>query len=244
MPNQTTICFDFGNTRLKCAIFQEEDFLKEITLIDSEINTIQAILDQYKPTHSILSSVIKHNPEIEIVLAKHTIFHLLNHQTKLPINTPVSKPETIGADRLALAVAATTLFPKQHNLIIGLGTCITYNFVNKYYNFIGGSISLGINMRFKALHSFTDKLPQIQMEENYPLLGYDTKTNILSGVLFGIIKEINGIIQEYHNKYHNLNIILSGGDALFLAPQLESKIFADPYFIYKGLYAINKYNSS
>lgn len=243
MPIKTTICFDFGNTRLKAAIFKENDFCKELTLSDDSVETIQSILKEYQPTHSILSSVIKHNPEIEILLARHTIFHLLNHNTKLPITTPVNKPETIGADRLALAVAAVILHPQQHNLVIGLGTCITYNFINKYHAFIGGSISLGMGMRFKALYSFTDKLPQIQAQENFPLLGYDTKTNILSGVLWGIIKEIDGIIQAYHKKYANLNIILSGGDTVFLAPHLESKIFADPYLIYKGLYAISEYNA-
>ncbi len=243
MINKTTICFDFGNTRCKCAVFNQDIFLQEIILPSDDEHTIKTILDEYKPTHSILSSVIEHNPVIEKILTKRTVFHLLNHNTKLPITTPVGKPETIGSDRLALAVAAITLFPQQHNLTIGLGTCITYNFINKYHAFIGGSISLGMEMRFKALHTLTAKLPYVKVDENFPLIGYDTKTNILSGVWWGMAKEIDGIIQAYHHKYDNLNVLLSGGDGVLLAPHLESKIFADPHLIYKGLYAISEYNN-
>lgn len=243
MRSKTTICFDFGNTRCKCAIFKQGVLLREIPLSNNDEYAIKIILNEYKPTHSILSSVIEHNPAIEKILTEHTVFHLLNHNTNLPITTPIAKPETIGADRLALTVAAITLFPKQHNLVIGLGTCITYNFINKYHAFIGGSISLGMEMRFKALHTFTAKLPYIKVDENFPLIGYDTKTNILSGVLWGMVKEIDGIIQAYHSKYDNLNVLLSGGDGVLLASHLESKTFADPHLTYKGLYAISEYNN-
>ena len=242
MHTKTTICFDFGNTRRKCAIFKDGKLFQEVIISTNEINDIQSLIDQYKPTHAILSSVIIHNPEIESLLSKHTTFHLLNHTSKLPIHIPISNADTIGSDRLALAIAATTLFPQKHNLVISLGSCITYNFINKYHSFMGGSISPGMAMRFKALNTFTAKLPKVQAEENYPLLGYNTKTNILSGVLEGMAKEIDGIIGRYQNKYNNLNILANGGDIVFLAPHLENKIFVDPYLIYKGLYAINEYN--
>ena len=97
-------------------------------------------------------------------------------------------------------------------------------------------------MRFKSLQTFTAKLPLIKAEWNFPLVGYDTKTNILSGVMLGMAKEIDGIIEAYTEKYSNFNVVLTGGDAPYFARHLKSKIFADPELIFKGLYAISEYN--
>ena len=133
---QTTLCFDFGNTRLKCAIFENETLKDVVILNDTNVETILQFLRQHKATHSILSSVVNHPPEIEKVLASETIFHKLDHTSKLPFTTPVGKPETIGADRLALIAAAVKLYPGKHNLVIGLGSCITYNFINKFHEFL------------------------------------------------------------------------------------------------------------
>lgn len=239
---QTTLCFDFGNTRLKCAVFENREFIQERVLENAGDTTIQELIDQYKPDKSILSSVINHPPEIEALLARHTNFHKLGYASKLPLTTPVGKPETIGADRLALVAAAVDLFPNQHNLAIGLGTCITYNFINRSHEFLGGSISPGMTMRFRAMHEQTALLPLIKAEHNFPLVGFDTKTNLLSGVILGISKEIDGIIEAYALKYNNFNVLLTGGDMGFFVPHLKNKIFADPYLIYKGLYAISEYN--
>jgi type III pantothenate kinase len=201
------------------------------------------LIEQYHPDRSILSSVIDHDPHIESLLSQSTDFHKLDHRSRVPITTPVGKPETIGADRLALVVAAVDLFPGKNNLVIGLGTAITYNYVNKYREFIGGGISPGMEMRFKSLNTFTAKLPLVKADWNFPLAGYDTRTNILSGVIMGMAKEIDGMIGAYEEKYDNFNVLLSGGDASHFIHLLKKKIFADPYLIYKGLYAISEYNS-
>jgi type III pantothenate kinase len=196
-----TICFDFGNTRLKAAVF-EGDQLKEIIILpDDNRSTIEEIVQKYQPQFTILSSVVNHQAVVEEILAGSTNFHKLSHQTKLPFTTPVGKPETIGADRLALCAAAVYLFPNKNNLAIGLGTCITYNFINNQNQFLGGSISPGLEMRFKAMNHYTALLPLVNMEWNFPLIGYDTKTNLLSGVAWGMAKEIDGIIDEYREKY-------------------------------------------
>jgi type III pantothenate kinase len=237
-----TLCFDFGNTRFKAAVF-ENDQLKDIFILnDDNRETIEQILEQHKPQYSILSSVVNHQSIVEDVLKHHTQFHKLSHQTKLPFTTPVGKPETIGADRLALCAASVHLFPHKNNLAIGLGTCITFNFINQYHQFLGGSISPGLEMRFKSMHGLTAKLPLVNMEWNFPLIGYDTKTNLLSGVAWGMTKEIDGIIDAYKEKYGNFNVLLTGGDTVHFAPLLKNQIFADPQLIFKGLYAINEFN--
>lgn len=238
-----SLCLDFGNTRQKVGVFKGRDFLKEINLPDTSLNSIEALLNEWSPEKIILSSVINHDPAIETFMAGKTRFHRLNHTSQLPLTTPVGKPETIGADRLALVAAAVDLFPHSHNLVIGLGTCITYNFINNQHEFLGGSISPGMNMRFKAMHEQTALLPYIKAETQFPLIGYDTKTNLLSGVIWGMSKEIDGIIDEYALKYSNFNVLLTGGDMPFFVPHLKNRIFADPNLIFKGLYAISEFNN-
>lgn len=240
--DKTTLCFDFGNTRMKCGIFENDQLIKVDMLENDQPETIHRILKEFTPHHTILSSVINHNPEIEKILSKESVFLKLDATVKLPFTTPVGKPETIGADRLALAAFASFFYRDQNNLIIALGSCITYNFINKYNSFIGGSISPGMQMRFKSMHDYTAKLPVVKVDWNFPLIGYDTRTNILSGVLQGMAAEIDGIIDEYKNKFKKFNVLLTGGDTANFVRHLKNKIFADPWLILKGLYAISKYN--
>jgi type III pantothenate kinase len=238
-----TLCFDFGNTRKKVAVFEGSDIQEAITLPDDAQETIQPLIAKYKPAKSILSSVIDHNPVLEELLAAATKFHKLSHHTKVAFTTPVGKPETIGADRLALSAAAVHYYPGQHNLVIGLGTCITYNFINKFHEFVGGAISPGMEMRLKALNYYTAKLPLVKADSNVPLIGYDTTTNITSGVVLGMAKEIDGFIEAYRERFRNFNVLLTGGDIVYLASHLKNKIFADPDLIFKGLYALSEVNN-
>ena len=240
----TTLCFDFGNSRLKYAVFNADVCTQVTYMANDELPTILAILEAHKPQHTILSSVIHHNTAIEPLLATHSKFHKLSATSALAYTIPVGKPETVGADRLALCAAATHYYPSQHNLIIALGSCITYNYINQYHEFLGGSISPGMRMRFKAMHEHTALLPMLDAENIYPLIGYDTKTNLLSGVLYGMAKEIDGIVAAYEAKFNNFNAILTGGDSSYFAPLLKSKIFVDNHFLFKGLYAISQSNNT
>ena len=243
-----TLCFDFGNTRLKVALFEGDILVKELLLADDKDETIEKLIAAYKPDCSILSSVINHNPAIEEILAAHTSFHKLSHLTQLHFTSPVGKPATIGADRLALAAAAVHFYPKQNNLVIALGSCITYNFINQYHQFLGGAISPGMQMRYKSMHDLTAQLPLLEEGPmanggNFPIIGYDTKTNLQSGVIAGITFEMAGFIDFYSNRYSNFNVVLTGGDAGYFARHLKNKIFADLNFLFKGLYAISEVNN-
>jgi len=238
-----TLCFDFGNTRKKVAVFNAAEIKEIIALPDDSLETIQSLIKQFQPDKSILSSVIDHNMAIEELLAATTKFHKLSHLTKVSFTTPVDKPETIGADRLALTAAAIHFYPKKNNLVIGLGTCVTYNFINKYHEFVGGAISPGMEMRLKSLNYYTAKLPLLKANSNVPLIGYDTNTNILAGVVIGMAKEIDGFVDAYEEKFGNFNVLLTGGDIVYLGSHLKSKIFADPDLIFKGLYAISEVNN-
>ncbi len=214
---------------------------------DSNDATIETLLHKYNPGKTILSSVIEHNNNVEKILSENTLFHRLNAQTKLPFTISVDKPETVGADRLALAAAAVHFYKEKNNLVIASGSCITYNFINQYNSFLGGSISPGMGMRFTSMNAYTAKLPLIKVDTkmaafNYPLIGYDTKTNMISGVIMGMAAEIDGIIKAYHEKFDNLQVILTGGNASYFLPHIKSTITFDFDFIFKGLYAISEAN--
>lgn len=239
---QTTICFDFGNTRLKYGVFREEVLLLTGTLEKGILEEVKDLLKEFEPKHTLLSSVVKHDKSIEKFLEEHSRFLLLDAAVRLPFTVPVGKPQTVGADRLAIAAYVTEYFPAENNLVIALGSCITYNFINKYHWFLGGSISPGMQMRFKSMHDLTAQLPMVEANWEFPLIGYDTRTNLLSGVMQGMVEEIEGIIEKYEEKFVKFNVLLTGGDTANFAQHIKYKIFADPSLILKGLYAISKYN--
>ena len=238
-----TLCLDFGNTRLKAAVFFGENLHQSFILKGDGVDDLTSLIKEFKPDHSILSSVVNHVDEIEQVLSNNTSFHKLTNLSKLPFTIPVGKPETMGADRLAIAAAAVFLFPQKNNLAIGLGSCITYNFINCDHQFLGGSISPGMEMRFKAMHHYTAKLPLVKANWNVPLIGYDTTTNLQTGVVLGIAKEIDGIIEEYKKRFGNFNVLLTGGDIGYFEPHFKNEIFANPDLLFKGLYAISQVNA-
>ncbi|MDP9041360.1 MAG: type III pantothenate kinase [Bacteroidota bacterium] len=240
----TTLCLDLGNTRLKWAVFSDGEIRYRGILRDDGVEDLRKCIYDYRPDKSIISSVVDHPSEFEDILKGSTKFHKLDHYSRVPITTPVAKPETIGADRLALVVAATHYFPQKNNLVIGLGSAVTYNYINRMHQFIGGSISPGMEMRFKSLETFTAKLPLVKPHWNFPLMGYDTKTNIQSGVIFGMAKEMDGFIDAYEERYDNLHVLMTGGDAEYFVPFMKNRITHDPDLIFKGLYVISEYNFS
>ncbi len=237
-----TLCVDFGNSRCKAAIVENEMIVADIIFSKNIKSELSEFMSLHHPASAILSSVIEHDKEIEEILSGIPSFHKLSHASKLPFTTPVGKPSTIGADRLALAAAAVHYYPGKHNLIIMLGSCITYNFINQRSEFLGGAISPGMAMRFRSMHEHTAKLPLVKETNEFPFLGYDTETNLQSGVLYGIICELDGMISKYAERYTNFNVVLTGGNSAYFAGELKNRIFADHNFLFKGLYAIAEHN--
>ena len=238
-----TLCFDFGNTRSKVAVFENDTLLETIDLSDDLFAAVDSCLKQYQPVKTVLCSVVDHDVRVEEMLATQTRFHKISHQSKLNYKIQVSKPETIGSDRLAILAAARNLYPDQNTLVVAVGTCITYNFINKFGEFLGGAISPGMEMRFKVMHTETAKLPLVKQEWNTPIIGYDTASNLKSGVIWGVVHEIDGFIEQYGNRYSCFNAVLTGGNGVYFASQLKNRIFADPNFIFKGLLILSELNN-
>ena len=161
---------------------------------------------------------------------------LFTHDTPTPLTNLYQSAETLGSDRLAAAVAANYFYPVKNVLCIDAGTCIKYNFVNFKNEYIGGAISPGIKMRFKALNNFTARLPLIEMDETFSeLVGTNTRESILSGVETASVAEVEGMISNYLQLYPDLIVMLTGGDTNFFVKRLKKPIFADQNLILKGL---------
>lgn len=238
------LCIDWGNTLVKAAIFDaDHKIIQYVTWQDTDaFEGIRELVTLFNPDASMLCSVVHHPAEVEAFLAEQTRFIRLDTNTRLPIMNAYHSPETLGVDRLAMVVAAHHEYPDKNNLVIALGTCITYNFVAANRAFRGGAISPGLEMRLKAMHHFTDKLPEVTKEGDLLLLGYDTETCMRSGAIYGMAAEIHGMLQAYNAEYPDFNAVLTGGDAPFFARQLKNKIFAAPDLVLKGLDLILEHN--
>ncbi|RKF04413.1 type III pantothenate kinase [Tenacibaculum lutimaris] len=237
------LIIDVGNTRVKVAV-NEIDTIKEVFVFEKEkiITELKKIVSKFSVSNAIVSSVASftEKEQQEITTLLKPIF--LTSDTKVPFVNKYKTPKTLGVDRIALASAAVKMYPNKNVLVLDAGTCITYDFVTKKGEYLGGAISPGIQMRYKALHEFTAKLPLLEPSKLESFIGVDTNTSIHSGVINGISKEIDGIIKQYQKKYSDLTVVLTGGDTYFLSKQLKSVIFAHPNFVLEGLHTILTHN--
>ena len=210
------------------------------TEFEHEINKI---LHNFQVESAILSSVVKENPVLESLL-QQTCKNLisLSHLTPLPIRSSYQTPETLGKDRLAAVVGAASLQPETDLLVIDAGTAVTYDFIDASGVYHGGNIAPGVEMRLKALHTFTQKLPLVKIDTNVDFLGKDTQSAIQAGVLYGIVLEIDGYIERLMLKYPKLSVFLTGGSAVLFDNKLKSRIFADKNLVLTGLNRILQHN--
>ncbi|MBO6605829.1 type III pantothenate kinase [Psychroserpens sp.] len=239
------LIIDAGNTYVKLAIF-DRGLLKEKNVVDyNESNVVLTeVLDTYPNLDkAIVSSVGKYDAEV-LKQAKPNLHIIeLSHELTFPFKNKYATPKTLGVDRIALVCAAVEQYANKNVLIIDAGTCITYDFVNVENEYLGGAISPGIRLRYKSLNDFTANLPLLHTEMPELITGNSTQQSIHSGVVYGVIKEIDGVIEEYADNYSDLTVILTGGDAKFLSKQLKNSIFANSNFLLEGLNFILEYNT-
>ena len=203
-------------------------------LKDEHIQLNQAILSSVKPVDEELIRFLSQNFQL---------FIELDHHTPLPIENLYETPETLGKDRIAAAVGANELFPGQNILIIDAGTAITYDVVSEKNEFLGGNISPGLQMRFKALNQFTGKLPLINYSDEFQLIGSNTEEAIRAGVQNGILYEIERTIETFNRNYENLQIVMTGGDSIFFDKKLNYSIFVHFNLTLIGLNRILEHNA-
>lgn len=238
------LAIDIGNTRAKLAVFDKEKIVFNTAVETIPENQVAHLLKRFSIKNSILSAVSSFQDGVINFLTKNSQLIILDSKTPLPIKNLYKTPLTLGKDRLAAAVGAFALYPNENVLVLDIGTAITYEFVNSAGEYLGGGISPGINLRFKALNAYTGNLPLITAEEINFLTGRSTKESILSGVMNGARLELDGVIAEYVKEYGNVRVLITGGDAAFFETTLKSKIFAIPNLVLIGLNKILQHNAS
>jgi len=237
------LVIDLGNTNQKLALFKMNKLVHfESYKKLSEKRLLKTLQKNPTLTHSIISSVIAHSSLLIAHLKDRIHLIELTGHTPIPIINKYRTPATLGNDRLASAVAGAAIFPGQDCLVINAGTCITYDFINRNKEYIGGAISPGLQMRFRALNTFTAKLPLVSSLPGNVMTGTDTESSIGSGVINGITGEIEYFANQYLKKYPDLKLILSGGDANYLVNRLKINIFAVPNCVLYGLHEILRFN--
>jgi type III pantothenate kinase len=236
---------DIGNTRLKAGFFTSKNHLETFYNFD-KVGNLNTLADELKAENIIISSVNKEWFAEEISLLKHP-YYTFNHQSRLPYKIAYEQNEhsKAGLDRLAAIAGAISIFPNKNTLVIDCGTCITCSFITVENTFLGGTISPGINMRFRALHNFTSELPlfHFNKDSDYTLTGNNTESSIKNGVVNGIKYEIEGIIEAYAKNYIDSETIICGGDAAFFGNKISIKTRIEPHLVLYGLNNILTYNS-
>jgi type III pantothenate kinase len=237
------IIIDLGNTLVKVAVFEGIQMLMNRAFKSGSYNQIKTYLNTLPSgSYCIVSSVVDYPLSFENFLTEQFKTLVLSPGTPIPIKNAYKTPLTLGKDRLAAAVAAWHQFPEKNLLVIDAGTAITMDLITQHGEYVGGAISPGIDMRFKALHTFTGKLPLTKRKNINYLTGTTTEESISSGVINGIAAEIDGIIDKYKLLYPDLITIFGGGDSKFLYKRLKNSIFALPNPVINGLHIILNYN--
>lgn len=238
------LVIDVGNTLVKLGVFDSGNLKQKKTCIKKDLLlTLSEIDETFPPIQKCIISSVSNLSEHQLLKIQHQFDVLiLNHQTKIPFTNKYETPQTLGIDRIALVSAAAEQYSRKNILVIDAGTCITYDFLNSQNEYLGGAISPGIILRYKALHTFTEKLPLLEPNNPNLYIGKNTATSIHSGIVNGVLYEIDGYISEYKKNYDDLTVILTGGDVHFLRDSIKNDIFANSNFLLEGLNYILEYN--
>jgi len=231
------LIIDIGNTRAKLALFDKDqlstvlhidpsDFNKRLEALISDIGSIDACI--VGATGQIPQGMIDKLKEVCPTM-------ILDHTAVLPFTNDYTTPETLGVDRMALISAAAAQYAAANVLVIDAGTCITYDFLDSNNHYKGGAISPGLAMRYDALHNYTAKLPDLEPMAPESIIGDSTANSIHSGVVYGLVNEIEGVVRRYNEQFLDLTVILTGGDTHFLLDHLKNGIFANSNFLLEGL---------
>lgn len=234
---------DIGNTNAKLAVFQGEEIINSETVEYAILmNVLKSYLLKFKINKSILSNVGEKIDGLNDFLSDHFYHINLDYNTKLPIIINYDTPKTLGVDRVALSVAAFNMSNGKNSLVIDMGSCITYDYITSKGVYEGGAISPGLNMRFKAMHNFTESLPLVTIRESQSIIGKNTEMSLVNGVVHGITSEIDSYIDKLNNDIGNISVFICGGDQPFFVKKLKNGIFADQKILLRGLNKILNYN--
>jgi len=237
------LAIDIGNSRTKLGVFVRGVIRETLTVQQLEKASIAPLLTNRLPENVILSSVREplEARDLDWLSVQGKLIQL-DHTTRLPIHNAYGTPETLGKDRLAAVVGAYAMHPGEDILIIDAGTCITFDVLTRRGIFRGGNIAPGLDMRLRAMHTLTARLPLVQTVFPEDKLGRNTETALQNGALRGALYEISGMIDDLKETYSELRVLLTGGDATLLAARLEREIIVYQHLVLQGLNKILEFN--
>ena len=231
------LAVDIGNSRIKAAVFEHTTTIAVLELDKAKLQkNISEVLNTYGAITNIVISNVADDVRNQLAeIEREITVSYIDRNGRFPFVNNYSTPETLGIDRMLLAAGAVLQFPAQNRLIIDAGTCITYDFIDKDDTYRAGAISPGIRLRYESLHNFTANLPLLNLETPKHFIGNSTSDSIHSGIVNGVLNEIDGFIDSYRSEFPNFIIILTGGNADFLANRLKNTIFANSIFLLESL---------
>ena len=237
------LTIDVGNTRIKSAVFENNTLIEASVFSNENFQTeIENILSLNKKIKVlVVASVGKLEKQSFESFSNRVKIYFISRESNFPFQNNYATPTTLGIDRMVLSAGAVLQFPNKNRLIIDAGTCVTYDFVDDNNNYQGGAISPGIRLRYAAMHNYTAKLPLLSIQEPQSIIGNSTNQSLHSGVINGLTFEIEGYIDSLMSKNENFIIILTGGDANFLAKRLKNTIFANSNFLLQSLNNLYQY---
>lgn len=237
------LCIDIGNTRIKIGIFDKGQMIHNDAFYTMSTKEIDQLLNKYKVERAISSSTRKSITAFEKRIKAKMNLLRLTHKTAIPIMNHYHTPETLGKDRLAVAVGCTKVYPNKNCLVIDAGTCITYDIIDANRNYLGGNISPGLRMRAEAMDTLTSTLPLVEPKYNEDYIGKSTVSAMQNGIVYGTILEMQSFIAMIKEDIGEINVIITGGDASFFEDLLNSKIFVHSFLVLEGLDVIINYNA-
>lgn len=233
---------DQGNSSVKVGVFDNDKLVEYLRFETFGTAEAETLLSKFSVKKAIVSSVVNTDVRLCSLLRERVDkFVFLDENTAVPIDNLYETPKTLGRDRLAVCVGANYLMPDSNLLVVDIGTAMTFDVVNSKNQYVGGNISLGLDMRLKALNHFTKKLPLVEVKDNVKLVGTNTEDAIFSGVVNGMIGEIDGFIREIMLIFPNISVFLTGGASFFFERKLKSSIFANQNLLLIGLNRILNY---
>ncbi len=240
------LIIDIGNTQTKYALFNNGEMLESCVSQVQDVILIEGWQKEYRSIDACIVSSVQGKPVdfLDKLNSKFEKLIFFDKNTPTPLDNLYESKETLGYDRLAACVGANSLYPNTNLLVIDAGTAITFDFVSDNNEYLGGTISPGLSMRFKALNSFTKKLPLLKQSAFFDLIGKNTEQAITSGVQNSILFEIEGYINRLKEKHHQAKIFLTGGDSEFFYSKIKKEIGVDNALLLKGLLIILNYNKS
>lgn len=238
-----SLLLDIGNTLTKAACVENNQIAKVESIANDDL-LLQWLLAFPSFGRALICTVRPLPDKIGRWAKLHQLVQVLSHNTPLPFKIAYKCPDTLGPDRIALAAAAYERFPDKNVLVIDMGSCITYDLLTAQGVYLGGAISPGIRMRFKAMNAFTAKLPMAEPTDKTPLIGYDTESSLQSGVMNGVQAEIEGVIDRYASNYKDLTVLIGGGDNKYFDKRFKVNIFAASNLVLEGLRFIMEFNES